>query len=129
MLEKKDALSVNRENSMSPKNKRAYLSNLEDRVHLKIGNSNFLDKILNQYENVNVPLSMDQTIEQRLRSRSINQRAQVSRKKKKNLTKPRSNERECAFLNDATLDTVEIKKIDEAIANMSPPLVEKDNEI
>ena len=34
--------------------------------------------------------------------------------------KSKSNERECALPNDPTLDTMEVKKIDEAMANLSP---------
>ena len=43
------------------------------------------------------------------------------RKKKKPVAKTKSNERECAFLNEKTLDTLEVKKIDEAMANLTPP--------
>lgn len=98
-------------------------------MHYKIGNSKFLDKILNQYENVQgstaayrmQPSLMEQTIVQQscMRSQSLKQKG-TRKKKKKAVSKSRSNEgRECAFLNDATLDTFEVKKIDEAMAKMS----------
>lgn len=87
-------------------------------------NSKFLDKILHQYENDQSPVyfvrsSDKEMIRSGLRSKSLKQRA--ARKKKKLVAKSKSNERECTFVNDPTLDTLEVQKIDEAIANVTPP--------
>lgn len=86
----------------------------------------FLDKILKEYDYTNIsigtlkPISTDQvynSFNNKPRSVSTNNFGGY-RKKKKTECILRKQERECTLLNDPTLDSLEMQKIDQAMAGI-----------
>lgn len=68
---------------MSPPQKRTLQSSIDEVVHLKVGKSKFLDKILSQYEKEKRPLFVYRKEHNELRSKSQNQKASIRVKKAK----------------------------------------------
>ena len=106
----------------SPANKKIQSinqSSFDDKLYPRVGNSNFLDKILNQYEHEKGPVfsnppTIKATLNQNsIRSKSLKLKHAANKKKKPEqigLPKPKqakSNEaRECAYRNEPSLDTI-----------------------
>lgn len=86
----------------------------------------FLDKILKEYDYTNIsigtmkPISVDQIYSSlHKKPRQVSTNMAAHRKKKRNESHPKKQDRECTLLNDPTLDSLEMLKIDKAMADMN----------
>lgn len=102
-----------------------YCSIDDQMIQYKMLNTKFLDKILKEYDYTNIsigtlkPLPFDhvlQPIKGRARSSNLNI---GYRRKKRTESIVKKQDRECTLINDPTLDSLEVQKIDEAIAKIT----------
>ena len=98
-------------------------------LQYRILNNKFLDKILKEYDYTNIsigtlkPMPVDQALASfKIRSRSSNYNNGGYRRKKKTETITKKQDRECTLINDPTLDSLEVQKIDEAMAKITTNL-------